>query len=99
MLTTYPEIPQDEIDRQGKTFMSCDVSTCDAEAEVTGIGLRTLESGNRTVTEKYAPMPDGWVTTDPDDNAVNGAANFCSKHASRVVKPQADAPEPAADES
>lgn len=88
MILHYPEIPQDDIDRQGTTWVFCDVQSCPAASEVDDVEEATV--GRRTY--RYAPMPEGWVTNDPEDNAFNGSAQFCEEHANRVVKPQKEEP-------
>lgn len=86
-LIRYPDLPPEEVSRQGQAWLKCDVGNCPNEVQVTGLEEATV--GGHTY--RYAPMPEGWVTNDPDDNALNGAAQFCDKHASRVVKPTPDA--------
>lgn len=76
MIHTYPEIPQREIDYAGKTVMFCDAESCDAEAEVK---TKTFKSDD---DEKIlrGEMPEGWVTSNPTNDPLQGAANFCSEH-------------------
>jgi hypothetical protein len=83
MLTRYPTIPAEDIDRQGKSFLFCDVALCQNKVEVTGITQYTV----RDQTFDQAPMPSGWVTSDPDNNAVAGAAQFCPDHNSYIPQP------------
>jgi len=88
-LVRYPHLPAENVDRQGQAWLFCDVGSCDAQVEVTGLEEATV--GGHTY--RYAQMPDGWVTNDPEDNALHGAAQFCPTHANRIVKPDPDAPD------
>lgn len=86
MIVTYPSLPAEEVTRQGSSWLACDVASCPNEAEIVGVEEATVGG----TVHRYAPMPEGWVTNDPDDNALHGAAQFCATHASRVVKPSPD---------
>jgi hypothetical protein len=94
MTRDYPTIPRDEIDRQGETWLFCDAEDCDAAVHVDGITEHVFQQGRRTITELVAPMPDGWATSDPDGNPLNGAADFCPAHADRIFVPAGPAPDP-----
>lgn len=85
-LTRYPVLPDNDVDRQGTAWLFCDVADCPREAEVLDVEEATVGG----TTYRYAPMPDGWVTNNPDDNALAGAAQFCPDHGDRVVKPDPD---------
>lgn len=82
MIRHYDEIPKEEVDRQGQSWIFCDVSTCNASAQIEGVEERTRQEGPYTITERFAPLPDGWASD--DDNALHGSADFCKKHSSRI---------------
>lgn len=92
--------------RAGEAWWCCDVASCSAEAKLAEVpvpdtcpqcgseakGTRfCAECGFRHPTHA---VPKGWVTSNPDDDALAGAAQFCAKHKSRVPEPVDDAPPP-----
>lgn len=88
MITTYkPLLDGTEFDRAGTVWISCDVGSCDREAEVALVAVELDADGGAVMSEESAPMPDGWVTSNVDDNAIAGAAQFCPDHASMVSSP------------
>lgn len=66
---------------------------CGASAEVQ-VSEREYTEGPRRIIEPFAPLPEGWAST--SDNALDGAADFCPKHADRihVVPDSAEIPPP-----
>lgn len=97
MTRDYPVLPKDELKRQGETWLFCDAEDCDADVRVDAIREETRQEGRRTITETVAVMPDGWATSDPDDNPLNGAADFCAQHAERIFVAVGPVPEPVRD--
>jgi hypothetical protein len=97
MIIEYTEIPQEHVDRQGEAWIFCDAEKCNASEKVQDVKEFEMLQG----TVRQAPMPDGWVTSDPNGNALSGAADFCPKHKDRIYVPPADAtiPETIRDES
>lgn len=94
MLREYPHFTDEEIDRRGEIWLFCDVSTCAAAAKVEGIERVERQVGRHTVASDFAPLPEGWATSDPEKNALNGAADFCPTHADRIYVPPDGAERP-----
>lgn len=90
MIRHYPEIPKEDVARQGKSYLFCDAEDCDASVEVKDVLTHEMIRG----TVKEARAPKGWVTSDPEGNALNGAAHFCADHAERVPEPVGSTPPP-----
>ncbi len=98
-------------ERAGKVYWHCDVASCDADAElsVTEVPDTCPNCGEDPKGSRFCPecgfrnpthsVPDGWVTSDPDDDATAGAAQFCPKHKSNVPDVPADAPPPVVEDS
>lgn len=56
-----------------------------------------VASCNKTVKVVDGVLPTGWVTDDPENNPLKGAAQFCSTHSSKVSPaPDAATPDPPA---
>lgn len=89
MVKTYPKIPRDDVERQGRSYIACDAEGCDAEVEVEDVRTVELMRG-RSLT--MAEMPEGWATSDPDANAMAGAADFCPEHAGLIHRPLEELP-------
>jgi len=70
---------------------------CGATAQLTTIETVTRQEGRRTITETVAQLPEGWASS--TDNPLDGGADFCPKHADRIVRLPAGAevPEPLTD--
>lgn len=83
MIQSYPEIEPERIERQGKTYVFCDAEGCEAQTEVEA--ERHTFSDGKTVV--YGPVPEGWATSDPEKNIMNGAADFCPEHADKIHVP------------
>jgi hypothetical protein len=92
MIHSYPELAEDEVARAGEHWLFCDSDSCKAAVKVEGAAPYQIR--DRTLYE--APMPEGWGTSDPDDNALAGAAQFCPKHVKLLGTPvpEASAPGP-----
>lgn len=92
MIRTYPAPPVAE-PREGQSWLFCDAEGCAKDVKITGITSYPV----RDDLVYEAPMPKGWVTSDPEDNALAGAAQFCPLHADHLAPPvePEPAPEPA----
>lgn len=85
MIREYPTLTKEQIDLQGKAVLFCDEHDCKAKVEVSDI----QETETRTMgTLREASMPDGWVSSDPYNNPLNGGAIYCPKHADRIYVPE-----------
>ncbi|MEJ7786909.1 MAG: hypothetical protein WKF96_19080 [Solirubrobacteraceae bacterium] len=89
MIRTYPQPPA-EAARAGQPWVFCDAEGCTNDAQIADITEYPVKGG----VAYEAPMPEGWATSDPDDNALAGAAQFCPTHTDRLPPPVVPEPDP-----
>lgn len=70
MLLNYRIITQEEFDRNGQDWWFCDAPNCESAIQVNVDDC----------------VPDGWETSDPGNDPLAGAAQFCSEHVSRLTQ-------------
>lgn len=108
-LTTYEKLDKAAVERQGESWWSCDDPDCGNEVQVQAVVVpkactncgATDQLGDRfcgNCGHKFvAPVPEGWRTSDPNDDPHQGAAQFCPEHATAVYVPEIDNPGSLAD--
>jgi len=76
MISFYPQLPKNDVARQGEAWLSCDAASCTKEVKV-----GDADAG-------HLPAPKDWRVSDPDGNALEGSAGFCPTHAKKIVLPE-----------